>query len=76
MKRVELRLYKHRFSDKWHVEVTAPSRFWLSPNRKFWTRCLKIVKLTESKAKKYFGHYLEDGSFEISESYLRRLKVD
>jgi len=65
----EFRLFKHRFNDNWHIEVTTPPNFWCSPELAYWTKCLKVAKLDEMKAEKYFGHLLEEGSFEISNDY-------
>ena len=67
----ELRLYKHRFNDNWHVEVTTPNNIWCPPDLRFWTKCLKIVKMDRLKAKKYFGNYLKEVGFEISDDYKR-----
>ena len=78
MNKIRLRLYKHRFSDNWKVIVAAKdinskkmkdsgiSVFYLSPSLQYWTKCLKIIDIEESKAEYLFRHYLDKGSFDIS----------
>jgi len=75
MNKYKFRLYKHRFNDNWHVEVVESDRWHLycAPNRKFWTKCLKVFELGECDAIRYFGRYFEEGGFTISAELKKKI---
>jgi hypothetical protein len=71
-KEMLFRLYKSRFTDSWKIILAREgtvSVIYLSPDLRYWTKCLKVIELEESKAQKYFGYYLARGRFEISDDY-------
>jgi len=70
-KQYRFRLYKNRFNDNWHIEVVESDvwHMYSDPDRRYWTECLETAALAKFDAQRYFGHYVNRGSFQISGAY-------